>query len=397
MSGSGSETAVVRIEDGGRLGPVLAALSGTPADAARIRLELADFLQPEAVAAVTAWALRRRRTGAEVEIGATRRAAYFSRMHLHEILGLEPVHAAERSEEGRFLPLHLVTDGDDTVDVTNALCALVAHRIDTGPGFIPSLQWAVFEIVDNIVNHAEAAFPGVVFAQFYPKKEWLKIGICDTGRGLRASLSEGHEVPSDEAAVELACRRGVTRGAHVGQGNGLAGCREIARVNGGRFCLWSGDASLAQNVRGETRVSTTPGFPGTGVALWLKTDRPVHLADTWIEDAGWSFLDAEAVRVEERGGILVREHCLHTGGRAQARPLVRYVRSLLGAAETLVLDFEGTGFLTSSFLDELFKGLVDEAGGPSGFRSRVELRGLGEADGKRAAVVFEQRFGEGGT
>lgn len=123
------------------------------------------------------------------------------------------------------------------------------------------------------MNHgdAEAQVPAMVFAQFYPRKHSLSVAICDAGRGLSASLREGHQVDNDTHALELAMERGITSGK--GQGNGLAGSRQILGVNGGGFAIWSGTAFHYEDPERDY-IEEIPHIPGTGVTLRRASRRP---------------------------------------------------------------------------------------------------------------------------
>jgi hypothetical protein len=262
-----------------------------------------------------------------------------------------------RPAAGRYIPLHLITDGDQVLPVTNAICDLMLRQYDDARRFVPAVEWMTYEIIDNIVLHAEAQLPGVVCAQYYQTSGRLEIAVVDFGRGMRASLSESHSVPDDTAAVRLAVTRGVTRNSEIGQGNGLAGTQEIARVNGGTLLLCSGAAKLEQVGPCES-VARVPRMPGTAIILELDTRRPVDLTETRIAGSGstadWNFLVAEGERVVQRGGLRVLDECAHVAGREPARTLRRKIEGILPDLEgMMVLDFDGIRMASSSFLDEL--------------------------------------------
>jgi hypothetical protein len=49
--------------------------------------------------------------------------------------------------------------------VRAALCDLVVHHFDNAREFLPALEWAAYEIIDNVFNNAESPSPAAVFAQ----------------------------------------------------------------------------------------------------------------------------------------------------------------------------------------------------------------------------------------
>jgi len=97
---------------------------------------------------------------------------------------------------------------------------VILHQFDNARAFLPALEWAGNEVIDNILLHAESRVPGTVSAQYFPKMHRLDIGICDMGRGIKASLQEAMFLWSHGDAVTKALGRGVTRNPTVGQGNG---------------------------------------------------------------------------------------------------------------------------------------------------------------------------------
>jgi hypothetical protein len=125
----------------------------------------------------------------------------------------------------------------------------------------------------------------------------------------------------------------------------------------------------------------------------LDTRRPVDLSATWIAGGSWTFINAEAERIAEAGGIDVAEACINTGSRPPAERLRRKLLALLPEMEKpLRLDFSGVRSASSSFLDELLGRLAHELG-EGVFESRVQLEGMDPLVRKMANVVVAQRLG----
>ncbi len=347
------------------------------------------------MALLAAWGLQQRAKGVELDIsGDVGTRAYLSRMDVLELLGVPFTEKFDRlPEAGRFIPVKLIEDHDGCSVAVNAVCDLMIHQFEDAREFLPALEWAVNEITDNILIHSESATPGVVCAQYYPTRKRLEVGICDMGRGLRASLGEAMNLESDEEAIHQATRRGVTRDSSVGQGNGLAGSLEIAKVNGGAFEICTGAVTCRFTADGLAKVTPHEHLPGTGVALSLKTDRPVDLGETFIGAPNFTFLEGEAIRITEAGGIRVREECAHTGARPPAKYLRRKIMSLVPELEgVLVIDFDGVHSASSSFLDELLGRVAAELG-TDRFHKLIQVRNIPEQLRAMANVVIEQRLG----
>lgn len=363
----------------------------------RLRVRVPDgWSHPGVLAFLDAWGRKACEEGRRIDFegNSTGSLRYMARMNLFEHVGFPFRENFERwNEAGRFLPLMLITDGDSVKTAVDSLCDLIVRQFDDARAFLPAVEWAVNEVVDNILVHSDTAVPGVVCAQ-YTKNHLLHVGICDMGRGVRRSLSESHAVATDLDAVQLAIQRGITRNRSVGQGNGLAGTHQIIGVNGGHLGLWSGSGCYVVRDGADKGAIAIPTVPGTGVSLSMRTQHPVDLDQTFIATQFWTYLDAECQRLAESGGMIVRNECLHAGSRDMALPIRRKVEALLPdlGDDRLVLNFEGMGSPSSSFLDELLAKLIVHVGEHE-FQRRVEVVGMSERVADMANVVIGQRLG----
>ncbi len=382
-----AEVLVTALADAG----VLAGTDGT----VRLALGAKLFADTSALATLACWGARHRAAGGTVEVsGDAGSLAYLSRMNVLDALGVARQEVGPRRVgDGRFIEVSALDEPDGLF--TDAVCDLVLHHFDDASRFVPALEWAVHEVVDNVHIHAASQTPGYACAQYYPNRHRLEVSVVDLGRGLRDSLAEGHEVADDEAAIRLAVTRGVTRSRDIGQGNGLAGTRDIVQANGGSLSIWTGSCRWRLHRDGEKPPHHMPAWPGTGLRMSLDTRQAVNLEDTFIEGSGWSYLDKIAEEVEEVG-LSVAASASFFGARPPATRLRRKVRALLDAMEPeepLVLDFEGVERASSSFLDELLGRLAEELGIET-FRRRIRVRGTTDEVRRRANVVITQRVGE---
>lgn len=351
------------------------------------------FLDVSALAALTSWGAWRRHHGQATDIGGDEDTrAYLARMNVLELIGAPwNTDAPRASERGRFIPVTTV-GSEGAFQVTNAICDLVLHTFADGRTFLPALEWAVYEVIDNVVIHAESPLPALVCAQHYPHRKRLELSVVDVGRGIRASLGTAMALDSDADAIGKALQRGVTRDASVGQGNGLAGTREIVACNRGYLALWSGTAKYRMSGGEETGFETVPRVPGTGLMMALDTRRPVDLRDTFIQGSAWTYIDAEAERIAT-AGVQMISACSFFGARPPATRLRHKLLALLPDIEgPLVLDFDGVPRASSSFLDELLGRLALELGEAT-FRARILVRNASPAIAERANVVITQRLG----
>jgi hypothetical protein len=130
----------------------------------------------------------------------------------------------------------------------------------------------------------------------------------------------------------------------------------------------------------------------TGVMFSLDTRKPVDLTQTWIAGGDWSYIDAEAERIGQAGGIRVVDECINIGTRPPAQRLRRKVQSLLPEMSgPLLLDFTGVQSATSSFLDELL-GRLARSLGADDFHRRIQVVGMESLILHMANVVIAQRL-----
>jgi len=285
----------------------------------------------------------------------------------------------------------LVGGDSDVQPAVDGICEVVARQFDNAREFLPALEWAVQEMVDNIITHADSPVPGVVIAQYFPKKHRLAVAICDMGRGLKRALEQSFELWSHGDAITKALEKGVTRSKEIGMGFGLAGTLQISRLNGGRFWIWTGDAScfLAGDSR---RFRPLPTAPGTGVAFTLDTRRPVPMTKTFMGEPTQTYFETQSEKVAELGGLRVLDEVASTGTRRSARALRRKVEGILPEMDRpLVLDFDGVARTTSSFLDELLGRLVASLGAED-WRRRVRIQGLRPEFQALANTVIHERI-----
>ena len=374
---------------------------GLTGETYRIHIPRGCFASCSGIAVMAAWGQDMRRRGHEVEFyGDDTTLRYLARMDLFKLLEFPYRENFERhTEGGRFIPLHKVENTKECVKVINRIGDVVLHHFDNAREFFPAMEWAVNEVMDNIAIHSETPVPGVACAQFFPEKGRVEIGICDMGRGIKASLSERYELLSHGHAITKALERGVTRNPEVGQGNGLAGTLQIAKANEGTFHIWSGNACFKMSQGREPNFTIIPEISGTGIWLSLDTTKPVNLrTDTFIGasqfgDNESTYIYSESERVTTGDGLVVADECFHTGSRPPAKDLRRKILSLLPDVDRqpVLLNFAGVKSASSSFLDELLGRLVLELGVPI-FKSKVTVINMSEHIKQMANVVIKQRL-----
>ncbi len=168
---------------------------------------------------------------------------YLVRMGLFKLLGVESgIDVVEHEEAGRFIPLSLIKTSEDLSRFITEMIPL----LHAGPEQAKTLGYIISELVRNVLEHAEAQNGAVLCAQYYQKSNSIRIGIADTGVGIRKTISRFHQAPTDLEAIRLALTPGITGttsregGTEQNAGAGLFFIKSIAAVNRDFFVLYSG-------------------------------------------------------------------------------------------------------------------------------------------------------------
>jgi anti-sigma regulatory factor (Ser/Thr protein kinase) len=328
--------------------------------------------------------------------------SYLARLDFFRTIGYDYVERFDRHPDaGRIIPIQKISTSADVRDSVRRICDMASRHLPNARAFVPAMEWTVNEIIDNIMVHSATVLPGLVSAQYYPEQRRMRIGITDAGLGIRATLAERYPFMKDFEAIDKAIERGVTRNLEVGQGNGLAGTVEIASLNRGDLAILSGNGFFRANSSSTNRGRSNINIQGTVVSLNLDTDRPVDLMQTFMAESamGWSYFDAEAQRLVEGDGLLIRDEVVHTRGRGPAKALRNKICCLLESLEAgrkLRLDFAGVDSASSSFLDELLARLVIDLTQPV-FREKIEVVNLSPTVRALAKAVTVQRQKQSST
>lgn len=213
----------------------------------RLRIPSSYFsVHPMVLAAIGAAGVHARQVGAPVTLGScpsTSSVRYLERMGLFKILGVDSgVDVSGREEAGRFVPLRVITNGEELSDFVVDLVPL----FHTEPRQAEPIQYVISELVRNTLEHSGSHPAAVVAAQVFPNTGTVAIGVADAGRGIRQALASVYPTRDDLAAIELALRPGVTgTTARVGgtadnAGAGLFFCKAMAYTSRNYFVLHSG-------------------------------------------------------------------------------------------------------------------------------------------------------------
>lgn len=247
---------------------------------------------------------------------------------------------------------------------------------------LAAFEWAVNEITDNVLVHAESPIGGLVqVATFEKYRKRVQFVVADAGVGIPASLRSGRpSIGSDTEALDCAIREGVTRDVKVGQGNGMFGTYEICSKSQGDFMIDSGHARLKFNVNTGLSVGKQViPYSGTLIVATIDFSDPELLAQA-LRFKGQVHRPIDYVEtkyeVDAFGQMVFKltDECFSFGSRVSGKPVRLKLMNLLrmSSGGAVSVDFEGVPLLSSSFADEAIGKLFLQLG-PVSFMQRVRL------------------------
>ena len=153
--------------------------------------------------------------------------------------------------------------------VLGAVYEILKNQLNLSGNILNAIDYWIAELSQNIVDHSGEKH-GMIFAQFYPTKNFMDICIVDTGKGLYQSYMESdkHNPTSNKEAVNFAVFGKSTKDIPESRGYGISTSRKML-VEGlnGKFFLYSGDTFFIQTSEREEIVSIETPHKGCYVAL----------------------------------------------------------------------------------------------------------------------------------
>lgn len=169
---------------------------------------------------------------------------YPERMGLFKILAMpSQTKIVEHEAAGRFIPLTQIK----TSDALTRFITEMIPMLHLEPKQAEPIAYIVSELVRNVLEHAEAKNGAILAAQYYKKSNSIRIGIADTGVGIKKTINRSYDAKTHLEAIQLALSPGVTGttrregGTEQNAGAGLFFIKSIASVNSDFFLIYTGD------------------------------------------------------------------------------------------------------------------------------------------------------------
>lgn len=268
------------------------------------------------------------------------------------------------------------------VAVDRIVNAILGAIPDMERSSFAAFEWAINEITDNVLTHAESSIGGIVqVSTFIKTKRIVQFLVADAGKTIPVTLRSTHpEISSDLDALDKAIREGVTRDKSVGQGNGLFGSYQICSHCKGEFQVESGHAKLFYTDKAGLHIKNeTVPYDGTLVIASIDFTRPDLLKEA-LRFGGKSYTPVDYVETNyesesnENIHFIMLEEAKSFGTRPAGTPIRTKLNNLykMNKGNKVYIDFYGIPLISSSFADEVFGKLFVEIG-PLGFMQGFEF------------------------
>jgi hypothetical protein len=156
--------------------------------------------------------------------------------------------------------------------ILTALDKLLVKQLNLSGPYITAISYLLQEPTQNIVDHSDAE-RGLVFAQFFPSKNYIDIFIADLGKGIFQSYIDSglHAPKTDEDALEYAVYGKSTKDEFGSRGFGISSSKEmLVKGLNGKFMLVSGNAAFIKTPDREEIFKLNPEVNVQGCFVILR-------------------------------------------------------------------------------------------------------------------------------
>lgn len=254
-------------------------------------------IHPVVLCMVTALGINLKPENIVIEELEAKSKGYLARMGLFKLMGLDQkINFVEHESAGRFIPLSIVKNSDDITQFITEMIPLLHLE----PKQSEPIKYIISELVRNVFEHSGSKNGAILCAQYYKKSNSIKIGIVDTGVGIKTTINHSHIADSDIDAIKLSLVPGVTGttwhegGTASNAGAGLFFIKSIAKVNRDFFVVYSGNAMYKllrtshdrqvklladSNKDKHSETVDLPYWQGTIVGVDIDLDRSVEFSE----------------------------------------------------------------------------------------------------------------------
>ncbi len=245
---------------------------------------------------------------------------YLDVMGLFKILGKDSPFKVESHEPaGRYIPLTQIKTPKQQTHFIHEMIPLLHLE----PEKADAIKYTVGELVRNVLEHANAPDGAIVAAQYSREQGIIRLGICDTGIGIRSSMNRiwPAQTQTDLDAIKWALVPGVSGttlregGTAENAGAGLFFVKSISLVTRNYFIAYSGSGvykllkhrpdvrtvrlSASPDRDRNSQSNSAPTFQGTLIAIDISVEKIQEFAALLALIRG-AYHSAVKARKEER-------------------------------------------------------------------------------------------------
>jgi len=314
---------------------------------------------------------------------------------------INPGNHPPTSHIGGHVPALQFGDGDieKSTGILDRIMDMILGQLKVERTVLKAVEWSLWEIMDNVSNHAESPVGGFVQATAYETSNRVEFVVADTGVGIPKSMGMGNHAEALRKAID----EGVTRDPAKNAGNGLYGSYRVASLSGGIFEIRSLYGFLLCSPEGKivNRRETVP-YTGTSVRCGIGLGES-KLLEKALQFKGEPYdppYDHIERRFEDDAGHLTfnikQEAHRDLGSRRGGRRIRGMIENLLREHRQVILDFDGVTVISSSFADEVFGRLFVDMG-PRAFMKQITMRNVDLTVGGLIdrAIVQRTKLGNG--
>jgi hypothetical protein len=261
-------------------------------DEISIDISRVEFLSPAAIVTILArchqWK-RQNKNLCLIGLNQCSAAGYLKRMDFLQHLGIN--HGYEQNRHppaGRFVPIQSLTFATGSVDLlASEITQCILPESSCYDDEYRLIQYATGELLSNGKYHSEGR--AFVSAQFFPKRNLVRIAIADDGVGIRQKFlttSRASEAADANSAIRLALIPGVSSAllspsglyaARNHRGVGLSLTRELVKGANGEMLIATEDGWFYEK-QGEIVPHSGTVYYGQGTLVAATFHRD-HIAD----------------------------------------------------------------------------------------------------------------------
>ena len=181
---------------------------------------------------------------------------------LYDFLGIDPpegMKVAAHESAGRYIPLKQIKNSSELSEFLEEMVPML--HLDDMPEQAKYVRYVIYEVVRNVFEHSVSESGAILCAQYFKKGNTLRIGIADTGIGIKESIGYSHPASTDLKAIRLALTPGITGttkkigGSYENGGAGLFFTKSIAYINRSFFMMYSGNGFYKLLMRDAKKTS----------------------------------------------------------------------------------------------------------------------------------------------